>query len=220
MSNKSYHNYSENSNSTERPNHVSQGAAEQAKDSASHKEEGRKESADGVSRHSQHHLPWDRFSKPKITLRLNSKPSITANIPDLSELASQVWAELRKLNQPSFLYRRENKLCRIEADDSGAPVPVSVDAQRMHFLLVKLFDWTREDEEGEEEKVRPPRDLAPYLVADPDPPVPTLRRIVTAPLFTAAGRLLDKPGDHADGILYLPPKSFRLAALPEKSERR
>jgi hypothetical protein len=132
-----------------------------------------------------------------------------------------VWKLLEDLNDPYFLFRRDGKICRVEAVDTGAPVPVTVDTQRMLFMLVELFDWTetrtKKDADGnpseEEVNVRPPKDLAPHLVADPDPPVPTLQRIVTAPVFVGTGQLLDKPGDYADGILYLPPKSFRLPKL-------
>jgi putative DNA primase/helicase len=210
MSNKLYHDCSENSNTSEDAAALAS-QADPSKDSVSNRAEERQESDSAATRHIQHHLPWDRLTK-RITLR--RRPSIIANIPDLRELASQVWTELRKLNDPPFLFRHENKLCRIEADDSGAPVPVSMDAQRMNYTLVRLIDWVKE-KDGEVVNVRPPKDLASHLVADPDPPVPILRRNVTAPIFTAEGRLLQKPGDYADGILYLPPKSFRLPALPD-----
>jgi len=174
------------------------------------------------ARYLQHHLPWDRFSKPAPRLLVTPKPSIAANNPNLDDLACQVWRHLKDLNTPHFLFRRDGRLCRVEADDTGAPVPVSVDVQRMLFLLVELFDWsetkTSKDADGnpveEDVNVRPPKDLAPHLVADPDPPVPTLRRIVTAPVFAAGGQLLRKPGEYADGLLYLPPRSFRLPRLP------
>jgi hypothetical protein len=89
-----------------------------------------------------------------------------------------------------------------------------MDAQRMNYTLVRLIDWIEETKDATI-NVRPPRDLAPHLVADPDPPVPTLSRLVTAPIFTADGRLLQKPGEYGDGILYLPPKSFRLPPLAD-----
>jgi hypothetical protein len=68
----------------------------------------------------------------------------------------------------------------------------------MQFLLVELVDWTKSkttmgadgDQVEEEVNGRPPKDLASHLVADPDPPVPTLQRIVTAPVFAATGQLL------------------------------
>src|SRR5579863_1118161 len=133
-----------------------------------------------VTRYQQHHLPWNRISKPKLTLRVQTKPSITANIPDLDVLARQVWGHLKELNESPFLFRREGKLYRVEEDDNGTPVPVIVDARRMSFTLAKLIDWTKE-KGGEIINVRPPNDLAQHLIADPDPPVPILRRIVTAP---------------------------------------
>lgn len=185
--------------------------------------EDRDEPVKAAGRYTPHHLPWDRFSKPKLVVPGQGKPSIVANNPDLDNLASQVWKCIKQLNEPPFLFRREGRLCRIEAGDNGAPVPVTVDVHRMNFLLVEQFDWIKikriKNDDGEEVleevSVRPPKDLAAHLVADPDPPVPTLLRIVTAPVFSTTGRLPDKPGDYADGMLYLPPKSLHLAELPE-----
>ncbi len=170
----------------------------------------------GLTHHQPHHLPWNRFSRPKGSLLVLQKPKITAGNPNLDDLAREVWSNLRKANEPPFLFRHDGRLCRVEEDDTGAPVVVSVDAHRMQFTLVKLFDWKRENDDGEIIDCRPPKDLASHLVADPDPRVPLLRRIVTAPIFTRSGRLLDRPGDYEDGILYLPPKAFRLPPLPAR----
>src|ERR1700681_1526118 len=134
------------------------------------------------TRFNRHYLPWDRFSKSKVRKAIVLRPSIAAKNPDLDDLACQAWRRLKDLNEPPFLFRRDGKLCRIEADDTGAAMPVNVDVQRMQFLLVELIDWVKNKNEGEDERinVRPPKDLAPHLIADPDPPVPTLQRIVTA----------------------------------------
>jgi hypothetical protein len=174
------------------------------------------ESTASVARYTQHHLPWDRLSKPKRASLIGRKPSIVANNPDLAALASNIWRHIKDLNKPPFLFRREGKLCRIEADDRGSPVPVNVDVQRAHFFLVESFEWKRPKKSKPEEFVstRPPKDLAAHIVANPDPPVPILQRIVTAPIFTAAGQLIRDPGEYADGVLYLPPTSFHLSDIP------
>ena len=118
------------------------------------------------------------------------------------------------MNQPPFLFRRDGRLCRIEEDDTGRPVPITVDVNRMNFLLVTLLDWTTKNRKGEVISARPPKDLASHLVSDPDPRVPVLQRIVTAPILASDGQPLIKPQDYSDGNLYLPPISFRLRELP------
>jgi len=167
----------------------------------------------GLTRFTRHHLPWDRFSRWKSRRAMLVRPSIVANNPDLDDLVRQTWSHLKDLNQTPFLFRRDGRLCRIEADDTGIPVPVSVDVQRMNFCLVELIDWVKQ-KNGELINTRPPKDVAPHLVADPDPPVPPLQRIVTAPIFAASGLLLDEPGAYVDDVLYLPPKRFRLDPPP------
>jgi hypothetical protein len=161
----------------------------------------------------QHHLPWDKFSGRKSG-RVIFKPQIVANNPDLKALAAQAWKVIQDFNTPPFLFRREGRLCRIEHDDAGFPVPVSVDVPRMQFMIVELIEWIKKDDNGSVSSARPPRDLAAHLVCDPSPPVPILKRIVTAPIFTAKGQLLDLTGTCADGIIYLPPKNLRLPTIP------
>lgn len=161
----------------------------------------------------QHHLPWDKFSGRKSG-RVIFKPQIVANNPDLKALAAQVWKVIQDFNTPPFLFRREGRLCRIEHDDAGFPVPVSVDVPRMQFKIVELIEWIKKDDNERVSSARPPRDLAVHLVCDPAPPVPVLKRIVTAPIFTAKGQLLDVSGTCADGIIYLPPKNLRLLTIP------
>jgi putative DNA primase/helicase len=162
------------------------------------------------ARQNQHHLPWDRFSHLKKLRPLAiAKPTIPYDT-DLHEVAKLTWQYLEEFNNPPFLFRGNGKLCRIESDKKGFPTVSPVDVPRMNFVLVELFYWLN----SKGDNSRPPGDLAPHLVADPDPPCPTLNRIVTAPIVTSTGRLLDKPCAFADGIIHLPPKAFRLADLP------
>jgi hypothetical protein len=167
-----------------------------------------------INHFTKHDLPWDRFTRRGHRVMHLVKPSLVANNPDLDELSGQVWKQLKDLNDPPFVFRQGSRLCRIEVSDTGHPIIASVDAKRMQFFLVSLFEWIKEAEEGTK-NCRPPRDLVHHLVADPDPPVPDLQRIVTAPIFARDGRLLDTPCDYSDGILYLPPRSVRLPNLPE-----
>src|SRR5262249_17221378 len=63
----------------------------------------------------------------------------------------------------------------------------------------------------------PDKLIAALLASDEAAPLPGLRRVVTVPVFTAAGKLIDKPGyDQESGLLYLPPKGFLLPQIPEK----
>ena len=56
------------------------------------------------TRYQQHHLPWDRVSKPKRTLLAEEKPSIPANNPDLDNLDRASMGDTsRVMNQPPFL---------------------------------------------------------------------------------------------------------------------
>jgi hypothetical protein len=55
------------------------------------------------------------------------------------------------------------------------------------------------------------------LLATPDPALPVLAGIVTAPVFGRNGSLLTEPGYHPDArLLYHPPPGFSLPPIPAK----
>ena len=63
----------------------------------------------------------------------------------------------------------------------------------------------------------PPPVLLKNVLATPDPALPVLAGIVTAPVFGNNGTLITEPGYHpAARLLYEPAPGFQLAAIPER----
>lgn len=96
-----------------------------------------------------------------------------------------------------------------------APVLMVMSADRMSHRLARVAEWVTE---GGKPAYPAGRVIADML-ADHDAPVPFLNRIITAPGFTADGRLLDAPGyDAASGILYAPPAGLGIPPVPDKPD--
>ena len=102
-------------------------------------------------------------------------------------------------------------------DDDGRPVAVTVREERLRHMLAKLADWRKANAKGDLVPTPPPTGLVKSLVATPDPALPVLAGIVTAPVLGRGGVLLTEPGYHPDARLFCrPPPGFLLPPVPER----
>ncbi len=102
-------------------------------------------------------------------------------------------------------------------DDEGRPIPVPVREERLRHMLAKLADWRKQTAKGDLVPAPPPTGVVKSMVATPDPALPVLAGIVTAPVLGRGGVLLTEPGYHPDArLLYRPPPGFVLPPVPER----
>ncbi len=137
--------------------------------------------------------------------RIRPRPVIDTH-GSLPDLAAQSWKAISVLNDPPYLFRHATLPVRMEDDDDGAPSLRPLTDTRMRHELSRAVDWQRRDPRtGSVTSVAPPMDVARDLLAHRDPPLPRLRRITRAPVFTEDGALILEPGYHAvSGIYYAP----------------
>ncbi len=151
------------------------------------------------------------FESPAGTL-----PPLRADNGDLAAVTDQCWDILHDANDPPWLYRCAGHPAWIEPDDKGRPVPKGLSDNRLRHILARLVSWTARAKNGELAPAYPPSGVVANLLATPDPDLPVLGGIVTAPVFGAAGELLTTPGYHpANELLYLPPPGFTIPPVPE-----
>ena len=151
------------------------------------------------------------FETPTGTL-----PTLRADNGDLAAVTDQCWDILHDANDPPWLYRCAGHPAWIEPDDKGRPVPKGLSDNRLRHILARLISWTARAKNGELVPAYPPGGVVANLLATPDPDLPVLGGIVTAPVFGAGGELLTTPGYHpANELLYLPPPGFTIPPVPE-----
>jgi hypothetical protein len=143
-------------------------------------------------------------------------PVLRADNGDLAAVTDQCWDILRESNDPPWLYRCAARPSWIERNDSSQPVPKEITDNRLRHILAKLITWTCRSKTGELVSAYPPVGVVANLLATPNPDLPVLVGIVTAPVFGASGELLTTPGYHpASQVLYQPPAGFVLPPVPE-----
>src|SRR5439155_11171469 len=141
----------------------------------------------------------------------DARPTRPGRVRDLKQDAEAAWGIVRATNTPPTLFR-SGGLAWIENDDDGRPIVVRLDAARLAHHLSRIILFTIERAVGDaitEIPAPPPGVLVRELLATPDPPVPVLARIVTAPIVTRGGTIHDRPGyDPVSRAFYAPPPGF------------
>ena len=135
---------------------------------------------------------------------------------DLARLTDRSWSLLFASNTPPWLYRCGGGPSWVERDDDGRPVPRPMTEDRLRHVLAQLVNWRKRAANGDLVPAYPPPVLLKNLLATPDPALPVLAGIVTAPVFGSDGTLITEPGYHpATRLLYEPAQSFTLPPVPE-----
>lgn len=160
------------------------------------------------------HLPIG-FVEPAHPL-----PTARADEGNLDRATARAWGLLLAANRTPWLYRLAGEPSWVVPDDEGRPIPVPVREERLRHMLAKLADWRKQTAKGDLVPTPPPTGVVKSMVATPDPALPVLAGIVTAPVLGRGGVLLTEPGYHPDArLLYRPPAGFVLPPVPERPSR-
>lgn len=145
-----------------------------------------------------------------------SLPEIDATDRDIARVSSQAWGIIMQQNQEDpILFRRSGELVWIETGDHGEPVIETLDVDRLRHLLARIIVWTS-PAKGGPIGVAPPTPVVRDMLADPDPPVPVLERVVDVPVFSASGEIITEAGYNRASRLYYRPSPG--LDIPEVSE--
>lgn len=140
----------------------------------------------------------------------SAAPATTRGLPMLDagepyqNAAPKAWARLRTRNDPPRLFRHGGVMTRIETDDSGRVVLQVLDVDRLSYELGRAATWFRVFR-GRRVPAEPRVRLVKDMLAEPEPSLPILTRIVEAPVFARDGSLQLEPGYHPGGRVYYAP---------------
>ncbi|MGG5819616.1 DUF7146 domain-containing protein [Falsiroseomonas sp. HW251] len=157
------------------------------------------------------HLPIG-FVEPAYPL-----PTARTDEGNLDRATGRAWSLVLGANRSPWLFRLGGEPSWVVPDDEGRPVPVTVREERLRHMLAKLADWRKVNVKGDLVPAPPPTGVVKSMIATPDPALPVLAGIVTAPVLGRAGVLLTEPGYHPDArLLYRPPPGFVLPPVPDR----
>ncbi len=142
-----------------------------------------------------------------LVLLEESRPMIDVCDRDLPSVMKKAWEALGRINQPPQLFRQGNRLVRLEGQDEMVGLAdLDMDGFTRHLADAALWwDVMR----GRSEY--PPTRVVRCMLAEPNPPLPPLRRIVRTPVFAASGALQTRPGYAPESQTYFCPFGLHVA---------
>jgi hypothetical protein len=135
---------------------------------------------------------------------------------DLKRSTATAWSLLLGANNPPWIFRVAGQLSWLVEDDDGLPMVLALTEDRLRYLLAHQAYWVKKNRADQDVPAHPPGAAIKGILATPNPDLPVLAGIVTAPVFGRNGALLTKPGYHGDArLFYRPVPGFYLPPVPD-----
>ncbi len=123
----------------------------------------------------------------------DNRRAINADYQDLVYQKNACWEALQQ-QSPPLVFSRSGSLVRIKYSAGEGYVIDVLKVDSLRNIIADITRWYRLDKNGNERSVFPVLDTIKGLLSETSPPVPRLRRIVNAPVFSADGTLITTPG--------------------------
>ncbi len=135
-------------------------------------------------------------AKDKKTGNNDNRSAINADYQDLVYQKRACWEALEQRSKQSapLVFSRSGSLVRIKHTVEEGYVIDVLHTDSLRNIIADITRWYRADKNGNERSVFPVLDTIKGLLSESSPPVPRLRRIVQAPVFSADGTLITTPG--------------------------
>jgi len=147
-------------------------------------------------------------------------PVIQQNYRQLTELRAEAWAAIKKSNTPPRLYNGPGGISRLHQDaDTGEQTIQPLKVPAFRHEISSSARWS--ERRGSREKGFYYEDCTPHkilcedLMADDNPPLPYLKRIVEAPIFSFDGHLHKEEGYSRKSKTILRMGNLKLPDVPE-----
>lgn len=131
----------------------------------------------------------------------DDRHTISVQIQDLPTITKLAWDAIKKTNCPPRLFRFGGLPSRLEHTADGSTTLRELTTDRLRHEVARAARWVKGEKDIEKD-AKPPLDVIKDMLACPEIPLPSLVRVVEAPVFGRSGKLLDTPGYHADDCIY------------------
>jgi putative DNA primase/helicase len=154
----------------------------------------------------------------------SDSPSVL--IEALDRTSIEAWQVLLAANSHTdareFLCRYADIPSRLEINDRGDLVPKPLTPDRLKHRLCEIAWWLKKNRDGTATRQNAvPNEVVTNVLAEPNPPLPILLRIVRVPVIGADGSIHDTPGfSENHGVFYEPTRGLTIPKIRELPSAR
>lgn len=161
----------------------------------------------------------------------DDRPAVDVRAGQMSSAAETAWKILAEANDPVRLVNFGGSPVRIEGgwtegmvsiessyEDSPPATVTQLTSDRLRYHVSKEMAWFRRTEKGRS-PIDPPADIVAMMLAMGSNSLPSLKRIVTAPVFSPSGQLQTTTGYHPDSkTFYSPVSALTIPTVTQKPD--
>ncbi len=150
------------------------------------------------------------------------RQSIDISDPQSRDLAERAWDVIRQANEPPQLFRFGDTMSWIVAARADLPVIKPLTKEVFEgYLHHRTVEWTKPTSQPNPTswqpsmvEVEPPPRVLKDMWANPQPPLPILTGVRSAPVFAPSGRLAVDPGYDPESRMFVWPQNLDLPFVP------
>lgn len=138
--------------------------------------------------------------KSPVELGIPGIRTVFTNNAQLRTKAASLWAGVHTNNQPRRIFSFNRAIARIK--EEAAKIEI-LDLNTAKYEFARLVNWFQEGKSEWGTHVDPAQNVINDALATHKPPLPELTEVVSIPIVTSSGRLVDTPGyDAESGVFY------------------
>jgi|GEM_PF-3670420 len=142
-------------------------------------------------------------------------PEIMITDQRLRDIAGESWEALLKANEPPIVFQRGHTIVELLFNEDGMPFISVLDRPALRGRLDRAANFSRLTD-SEIKPARPPNDVVADMLVAPHFPLPILRGISEAPMFTPPDVLVNASGYHQGSQFYMNlAKALDIPAVPD-----
>ncbi len=135
-----------------------------------------------------------------VELGIPGMRDVTINNAQLRTKAAALWAGVHVNNDPPSLFSFNNEIARVKEVNASIEI---LDTNTAKYEFARQVNWMTATKNGWGVHVDPSQNVISHALADPHPPLPKLKQVVSIPVVSPKGKLVSTPGyDKESGIYY------------------
>lgn len=145
---------------------------------------------------------------------MSNKPQIVASNRQMRDVVEDAWASLVDANEPPVIFRRGGLIADVVQNDLGDPQIRNVDKRMLKARLARVANFISVDANGTKQ-AQPPSYILDDMMVATNPPLPLLKGIIHAPIYSAEGVISTEPAYQPEtGYFYHPAKNLHVPQVP------
>ena len=153
----------------------------------------------GMNKHCFHCRFREGINSP-VELGIPGIRTVTTNNAQLRTKAAALWTGVHVNNNPPSLFSFNNEIARVKEKDASIEI---LDTNTAKYEFARQVNWMVSTKNGWGVHVDPSQNVINHALAEPHPPLPKLKQVVSIPVVSEGGKLVSKPGfDKESGIFY------------------